>query len=433
VERLLDGPRYVTHFTTHWRGLLLPEANTNIQARFLAPGFETWLRLQLTKNTAYDAMVRELLSVPVDPQIARRGPSAEPMPIAFFIAKELKAENLAGDVSRLFLGVRLECAQCHDHPFGSWKREEFWSFAAFFAGVQGRTQDDFTRADKEKIEKREIKMPGTNRVIQASFLDGSEPQWKYKVSPRKTMADWMTSPDNPYFTRAIVNRMWAYFMGHGLVEPVDEMIGPNSTSSHPKLLDELAKDFAAHRFDMKYLIRAITATQAYQRTSAGKSTAPPDVHLFERMPIRGLSAEQLFDSIVEATGHREPQNARAVFFGGNSLRAEFLSTFADQGARPTEVHTSIPQALLLLNGKVTSSATNLDKSETLAALADSPFMDTKQRIETLFLATLSRTPRQREMDRFVTFVEKHRPEDRRNALADVFWVLLNSAEFSLNH
>jgi len=288
VSKLLDSPRYVTHFTNFWRAVLLPEATSSFQARFLVPGFETWLRKYLVKNAGYDEMVRDLLTAPINPQGFRgRLAASEPTPIAFYLVKELRPENLASGVTRTFLGVRLECAQCHNHPFAGWKREQFWNFAAFFAGIKGRTQDDFTTPVAERIDKREIDIPGTGKVVQASFLDGTEPQWKFKVSPRKTLADWMTSADNPYFARAAVNRLWAHFFGHGLIEPVDEMAGTENVSNYPELLDELAKDFAAHRFDLKYLIRAITSTRAYQLTSAGKDKMEPGT--FARMPVRGMS------------------------------------------------------------------------------------------------------------------------------------------------
>ena len=438
VERLLASPRYVAHFTGYWRALLLPEANTSLQARYLAPSFEAWVRKELTLNAGYDKMVRELLTTPIDPQnlYRRNGTQAESNPIAFYIAKELKPEELAGGVSRLFLGVRLECAQCHDHPFGDWKRDQFWSFTVFFAGIKGQNQGgDFSTPAKETLNQRSLKVPGTERVVQASYLDGAKPQWKDNLSPRNTMANWVTTPANPYFARAVVNRLWSYFYGAGLVEPVDEMIGANASASHPALLDDLAADFAEHGFDLKYLIQAFTASRAYQLTSAGKSASSEDVRLFERMPVRGLSPEQLFDSIVQATGHREPATSpRNVFTGNNnSVRGEFLNLFTNQSTRPADVQTSIPQALLLLNGKLIGGATNLEQSETLAAIVDAPFLDTEQRIETLFLATLSRRPRPAELARFTALVQRSRPEDSKNALADVFWVLLNSAEFMLNH
>src|SRR5262249_55281553 len=188
------------------------------------------------------------------------GNVSAPNPAAYYSAKEFKAENLAAGIARLFLGVRVECAQCHNHPFADWKRDQFWGFAAFFAGIQGRSQGNSVTAGGEAPDKRELAIPGTDRVVQAAFLDGKEPPFKFNESSRVTLADWMTAADNPYFARALVNRMWAYLFGVGLIDPVDEMVGGESTCSHPELLDVLAKAFVDHNFDLKFLIRAITAS-----------------------------------------------------------------------------------------------------------------------------------------------------------------------------
>jgi hypothetical protein len=286
-----------------------------------------------------------------------------------------------------------------------------------------------------------LTMPGTDKVVQARFLDGSEPAWKEETGSRATLAAWITAKDNPYFARAGANRIWAYYFGTGLVEPVDEMVGGTSTSSHPKLLDLLAKEFADHDFDIKYLIRAITATKAYQLTSAKSHKSQDDRTLFARMPLRGLTGEQLFDSVATATGFRDAGgNGGGLLgaLGGNrSARAEFLARFAPSD-RPTNTQTSILQALALMNGKVTAAATTVEKSETLAAVCDAPFLKPAQRIETLYLAALSRKPTAKELDRAEKFlvdaVKNSKSADANNdALADLFWALLNSPEFILNH
>jgi hypothetical protein len=390
VEQLLQGPRYVTHFTNVWRALLLPETTASLQARFLAPGFEAWLRKKLQQNTPYDVMVRELLTQSVNgpgqnPYGQQQG---EPTPIAFYLAKEVKPENLAAASSRLFLGVKIECAQCHNHPFAQWKRDQFWSYAAFFAGLQRQGNGDFVAAGREVPDRRELTIPGTERVVQAAFLDGTQPKWKYNTSARATLADWMTAKDNPYFARAAVNRLWAYFFGAGLIDPVDEMVGGEHPASHPELLDELARQFTVHDFDLKFLIRVLTASQAYQLSSLATNKTQDDPRQFARMPLRGLSAEQLFDSVSQATGYRESGNRNNnPFFGPQGARGRFLTQFANTSDKATEVQTSILQALSLMNGPVTAEATNLERSETLAALLDAPFMDTAERVETLYLAT----------------------------------------------
>jgi len=449
VEELLKGPRYVTHFTNVWRSWMLPEANASFQARFLVPGFEVWLRKQFTEDVTYDKMVRELLTAPVGQQQAQfvyGGGGRQANPSAFYIAKDIKAENLAGATSRLFLGVRLECAQCHHHPFADWKREQFWQYAAFFSGLKRQNQGDFAFPAAEVPDSKEITIPGTERVMQAKFLDGSEPKWKPKEPTRKTLADWVTSPNNPYFARATVNRLWEYFFGTGICDPVDEMVGTESKPSHPELLDELAKEFAAHKFDLKFLIRAITASKAYQLSGVRTHPGQDDPRLFARMPLRGMTAEQLWDSVAEATGYRDGtgRTPPGVFIAnGNNPRESFVGKFADLTGKATEFQTTILQALSLMNGKVIEDATGVQNSETLLAIIDNPFMSTRERIETLYLAALSRPPKEKELSRMVRYVEeggaeaaKSSNEDERQkryaqALADVFWVLLNSGEFLL--
>ncbi len=446
IASLLDGPRYVTQFTRVWRALLLPETSTNFQIRFQAGNFEAWLRKQVARNAGYDVLVRELLTLPFDqdtPQRAFGGPG-EPTPLSFYIAKEVKPENLAAAVSRTFLGFRLECAQCHNHPFADWKRDQFWGLAAFFAGLQRQGNPDFPIPGREVPDRRELTIPGTERVVQAVFPDRTEPKWKYKQSARQALADWITAPDNPYFARATVNRLWALFFGTGLVDPVDDMVGSDRVPSHPELLDELAQQLVAHQFDLKYLIRAITLSDTYQLASARTHPSQDDPRLFARMSLRGLSPEQLFDSIAEATGYQENNNGPRNFVGDGSARGQFLTLFGDRADKSTEHQTSILQALALMNGQVTAVATDLEKSVTLSAIADAPFMDTTERVETLFLATLSRKPTARERDRLIAYVDRggedepsskwFGPDKRaQRALADVFWALMNSGEFMLNH
>jgi hypothetical protein len=436
VELLLDGPAYVNHFASVWRGLLLPEAAANFQLQYyLAPTFEAWVRKQFANNTPYDKMVRELLTAPVGSEQGRffdpYGQQGEPMPTAFFLAKESKPENLAASTARLFLGVRLECAQCHNHPFAKWTRTQFWEYASFFASLKGENMGFFNPV-RENPQRLVLEIPGTTQAAQPAFLDGQEPDLKYRVPARTTLAEWMTAPDNPYFAGALVNRMWAHFFGPGIVDPTDDM-GAGNSPSHPELLDELAREFVAHQFDLKFLIRALTASKTYQLTSTTTDATQDNPRLFVRMPVKGLSGEQLFDSIAQATGYRRDPNEGRAFFGNPTPRSEFVAKFASQDQR-TETQTSILQALSLMNGKFVADATSLDRSTTLAAVIEAPFLEPAQKIETLYLATLSRKPRADEMDRLLKYFEDGGPKnDPKTALTDIFWVLLNSSEFILNH
>jgi hypothetical protein len=351
----------------------------------------------------------------------------DPSPAAYYLAKQGKPENLAAGVSLVFLGVRLECAQCHDHPFARWKRDQFWQFAAFFAGVpdlDGQTPRVQTpEMARAAAVKRELTIPGTKKVVKAGLLDGSKPDWRPRTGTRDVLADWVTAPVNPYFARAIVNRVWARFFGVGLVEPIDEL-DADPAPEFGGVLDELAGEFRAHGYDLKYLIRVITATRAYHLSSAGASgPAESAAPTFAVMPVRGLSAGQLFDSLVQATGAENP-----------GARAGFLERFASPDSRPTEAQTTILQALTLMNGSYVDRATSPETGPVLGAVASAPYLDTAGRIETLYLAALTRRPRPDELSVLVKYVDgREGPEARAKALADVFWAILNGPEFPLNH
>jgi len=419
VEKLLDSSAYVNHFTNVWRARLLPANNTNFGGS--RPDLEAWLRRQLLDNASYDQMVRDILTAGTGMQPAG---ATEPTPLAFFQANENKPENLAASTSRLFLGIKLECAQCHDHKFTDLSREQFWGMAAFFNGATPQAGSSG----------RQIQIPNTPKMVRARFLDGTEPRWQEGDNPRVVLANWVATRENRYFARAGANWLWAQFFGTGLVHPYDDMIAEH-TPSHPRLLDELAQQFARNDFDVKYMIRAITASRAYNLSSmAAQGSGKENPQLFARMSVRGLTPEQLFASLAQATGYRDSlRQGQLAGFGVNS-REEFLAKFANASDNPTEVQTSILQALAIMNGKFMDDVTSLERSEMLAAVTDGPFRDDAQRIEALYLATLSRKPRPQETDRLVRYVAGGGPaHDSKKALGDVFWALLNSGEFVTIH
>jgi hypothetical protein len=439
VEKLLSGPNYVNHLTNVWRALLLPN-NNNPQVQFLAAQIQEWARVRVRNNVPYDKLARDLITATITGGF-RRGPLApgaagDPGATAFYQVNEMKPDNLAAATSRLFLGVKIECAQCHDHPFAKWTRKQFWEYTAFFAGIKSTNPNAgiFAPATDDPTV-HEITIPGSEKKVQARFLDGTVPEWKDDSQARRILADWMTRPDNPFFARTGANRLWEHFFGIGLVDPADDFREENP-ASHPELLDELAKGLITHKFDLKFLIRAITATQAYQRTSVMTHRSQDDLRSFARMPLKSLAPEQVFDSLATAVGYRGDATAvgfRAGLPGGNA-RNEIQTRFANPVDRRTEAQTSILQALALMNGKFISDATSLDRSETLGAVIDSPFMDTRQKLDTLFMAALARPMRGSEAGRLVSYVDSGGPSrNSKRALADVFWVLLNSSEFILNH
>ncbi len=438
IDELLHRGAHAQHFANTWRNSMLAGTPENVASEQLLRQFHTWLRLRFTVNMPYDRLVGELLTAPLDQGAMQQTSMMAaqrfvPTPAAFFQANELKREQIAASASRFFLGVQVQCAQCHDHPFSHWKQREFWSLAAFF---------DTTAPGVAEVKKvstgsaNAIQIPDTDVTVEPAYLDGTQPDWSSGANKRELLAGWMTRTENPYFAKAGVNRLWDHFLGRGFVHPVDDL-DPANPPSHPELFNEMARQFALHQFDLNYLVRAIMQSRAYQLTSRSSGSSDDERAYFARMPVRRMTSDQLFNSIVQATGFREPRRiARpgATVPEMATAADAFRNRFADSAVPRTEAETSILQALALMNGKLTSDATDLKSSETLVAVTEAPFLDTPGRVEMLFIATLSRSPSAEELAELVTYVEAGTPDGAANtALADVFWALLNSAEFALNH
>jgi hypothetical protein len=450
VDRLLDSPAYTAHYAAMWRDILIPEAATNLEVRFVLPGFESWLKRKFLDNTAYDQLVRDLLTARIASEtMPQPGPMNQlqaATPVGFYTAKQVKPENIAAAASRMFLGVRIECAQCHDHPFDTWKQEQFWSFSSFFAGLgrEGADPDNpFSGAIKEVLERRELTIPVKGTVVQAAFLTGEKPVWK-EAGPRTTLADWITSRDNPWFARALVNRMWGHFFGTGLIDPIDDFSSENKPS-HPELLDELAHEFAAHDFDLKFLIRTIVNSRGYQLGSEQTHASQSNPRLFAKMSIKSLTPAQLFDSLARATGYFERRAERDQtnsFNNEASPRSQFLETFSDNSETSADQSTTILQALQMMNGQFIADSTSLERnertnlipSELLTAVVNFPLFTTAERIEALYLAALIRPPRPQEIDRMVKHFDSYgNTSEASKAYGDILWALLNSSEFLFNH
>lgn len=442
IDKLLASPYYVNHYTRYWKQLLVPETKGSFEIQYSLPNFETWLREKIRANASYDSIVKEIVAhrLPNGAQGSANfffNQDAKPDPGAFYVAKQGKPENLGAGVARLFLGVRIECAQCHNHPFARWKRDEFWSFAAFFGGVQRMGDDDQPFGMyREVVGRLEQSIPGSDRFVQPAFLGGGEPELSFNKSARDALADWLVAKDNPYFAKAAVNRIWGWMFGIGIVDPIDDLSDQNPPS-HPELLEALARGFADHDFDLKFLIRAIALSDTYQRSSVNVSPSADkeEVRLFTYRALKGLTGDQLYDSILQAIGERsESSRDNPFLFNPGDRRSEFLEKFAKTEEKATEHETSILQALALMNGGLVEQATRHELRGTLSAVVESPFLDIDGKVETLFLATLCRKPTPAELERMVDYVERGGPTGHpKKALADVFWALLNDGEFLLNH
>lgn len=423
IDELLASPAYGRHMADIWQGLLVQADSNNRRVAFDA--LHGWLEKGFNENRAWDKFVTELVTA--------SGPQNENGAVTFFLANPTP-DKLTDQVSRLFLGVQLQCAQCHNHPFTSWKRDEYWGMAAFFFKVKSDRANQKNANALAVVETtatgkgKQAKLPDSARVVPAKFLQGDQPKLQTSEPNRPVLAKWMTSADNVFFAPAMVNRTWAHFFGRGFVNPIDDMHEGNP-ASHPELLKEMARHFAASGFDLKDLIRGICNSQAYQRTSKPTDANKTDVH-FSHMSLKPMTPEQLYDSltaVLGATGEGKAGNGKQA--GGKrpvgNARTQFVNFFrADESAIATDYNAGIPQALRLMN------APQLNRG---GALLDSAKSATpEQIIERLYLGTLARRPAAPENERMLAYVQKHKGEERK-AYSDILWALLNSSEFVLNH
>ncbi len=426
IDELLASKEFGTHQADIWQALLLPRNSDNRRLQF-APMIK-WLEENFNANKPWDQMVQEILTATGD---------QEKNPAVTYYLANATVDKMTDSVTKLFLGVQLQCAQCHNHPFTEWKQAEYWGMAAFFMKTQispprpnAKNANPPGVAEVPAPRRGKNALPESARILPAKFLSGEEPKIESRAPLRPVLADWVTKADNPYFSKAMVNRVWAQFFGRGLVNPVDDMHEGNP-ASHPELLDEMARQFAANGFEVKALIRAICNSQAYQRSSKPfGNNADASPALVSHMSIKVLSPEQLYDSLVQALGAPgQPNGGRR----GNPMprapagnqRAAFVAFFGiEDGADPTEYQAGIPQALRLMNSPQLNNSAKFNQ-----------FLkgDRKPRevIEHLYLMTLSRRPTPAEFERLTTFVHKHK--EPRPAYNDILWALLNSSEFTMNH
>lgn len=427
IDRLLDSPAHPTHLANTWRGFMLPP-NVDIAQQNNVVGVQRWLRNQFADNLRYDRMVGDLL-------VATGG--GDTGPALFYTALEVQPEKLAATTSRIFLGLQIDCAQCHDHPFDRWTQRDFWGYAAFFAQLrQPDSPDAVTAVSLQDLNQGEVKLPDSDEVVPPKYPGGATVDPDARGTRRQQLTIWLASRDNPYLARAAVNRVWALLFGRGLVEPVDDL-GPHNPPSHPELMQELSLYLVDIGFDLRELLRTLANTRAYQLSSRWEGDDLPAEELLARMPVKTLSAEQLYDSLARllllppAAMATNPQQSSSRLL--DPRRQAFIARMQTPSRKATEYETGVPQALTMMNGTEMIAATDSRESGLLTAL-DSPLFDDMQRVETLFLATLTRLPRDEESSKFVEYIASGGVTgDRRRALGDCLWALLNSAEFALNH
>ena len=426
IERLLASPRHATHLANTWRQFLLPGVPSLEQIASVA-GLQNWLRQQFAANLRYDRLVADLL-------VATGGGSGGPA--LYFTALDLAPEKLAASTARNFLGLRLECAQCHQHPFDRWTQADFWGYAAFFARI--RPADGMQGSQRLELVDTavgEVYLPDTQTVVLPKFLDNLPMDPTAAADSRRLqLAVWMASRDNPYLARAAVNRVWAHLFGRGLVEPVDDL-SPQHVPSHPELMDELTAWLIARDYDLRDLFRAISLSEAYQRTSRVGEGEAALVEQFGLMAVKTLTAEQLYDCLERLV--RRPMEPGGAFVGAGAFqfdprRLNFAARMRMQGNTPRDFEAGVLQALTLLNGEVTTNTTEQQTSGLLVAL-EAPWLSDEERLDSLFLATLSRFPEPMERATLGELSAKMTAAERAEFWSDLLWALVNSAEFQLNH
>jgi hypothetical protein len=429
VDRLLQRPEYADHWANKWADLLRPNAyRVGIKTVL---NYDYWIRDSFRKNKPYDQFVRELITA--------QGSTFRNGAVTLYRDRRTPDE-LTTLVSQLFLGIRLECAKCHHHPFEVWGQDDFYSFAAYFArvGRKGTGLSPPISGSEEMVftaPQGEVRHPLTNQVLSPRPLFGQAPPIAEGDDPRRALAQWLTSDDNPYFVQVIANRVWADLMGRGLVEPVDDLRATNPPSNAP-LLEALGDDFRRHGYDLKHLIRRIATSHAYRLSSLPNQRNLTDTRNYSRRYRERLRAEVLLDAVTAITQVPEsfqamPPGSRAAEIWTHRIESLFLDAFGrpDMNQDPPcerTPDTSMVQVLHLMNSENVFRKVTSDQGRA-ARLAASD-LTPAQIVEELYLLTYSRFPDPNELAVGSELFEKS-GLDRRQATEDLLWALLNTPEF----
>ncbi len=427
IDALLERPEYADYWALRWADLL--RVNQEALGAKSAYVFDAWLRQSFRENMPYDQFVQRLITA--------QGGSNNDSATNFY--KAFKTPNdLTIAVSQVFLGLRLECARCHHHPYEKWGQDDFYGMAAFFPRLSRKKG-----ADGEELlflaVKGDVKHPKTKAVVAPKVLLGQPLDVPVTEDRRGQLANWMTSPDNPFIARTMANRVWAHFMGRGLVEPIDDMRATNPATNEP-LLDALADKFVAHKFNVKQLIRTVLTSQVYQLSSEPNATNVRDTRSYSRFYRKRLPAEVLLDAVCDVTGEASafdgvPNGTRAVQLWNNRLPSAFLDVFGrPQRKSVCECErlseTSLGQVLHLMNAPVVND--KISSPTSYAARLAKSDAEPRQIISDLYLTTLNRYPTEQELAATLPAYTSA-DSNRRRATEDILWALVNTAEFVLNH
>ena len=450
IDALLDHPDYATNWARYWRDVISYRAPAEDDRRIDYDGFAKWLAGQFAANKPWDQVATAIITA--------TGRDDENPATAFSIAEEGQAVELAGEVSRVFMGVQIQCAQCHDHPSDPWKRQQFHEFAAFFSGIKRRQLPNpgpGQRRGYEIVAKGQthytmpdLKNPEKKVGVSPKFFLGDGPKVGEQVAADerlKLAAGYVASPENPWFARSFINRTWYALMGEGFYTPIDDL-GPTRTANSPQVLDLLTDQWERGGYDVRWLFRTILNTQAYQRQSRSTNTAAGRVPFASNCPSR-LRSDQIFDALAHALNlDREPkapaQGPAAAKAKGADKAEKAAPMMANQRDRRREavnhafgvdpstpnddVLGTIPQALYLMNGPLISREVQARPNTMLGELLTAT-NDNRAALDALYLKVLARRPTLREVNTCSHFLGT--VGDRREAFEDILWALLNSTEF----
>ena len=425
VDRLLARDEYADYWTMRYSDLLRVDKD-----KVTVPGavaMSRWLHRQFAENRPYDQLAREI--------VAAQGSIGGESPAAFYRVLDTP-EALARSISQLFLGVRIECAQCHHHPSERWAQDDYFALAGFFTGV---TRKNLPTGRMSIVSRGGVDLahPRTGELVAARALGAAPADFSQSPDRRTVLAQWMTADDNPFFAAAISNRLWAHYFGRGLVEPIDDLRATNPATNEP-LLAALAAHMREVRYDLKAFTRTLVNSRLYQLSSAPNESNASDAQNFSHAAWKALPAEVLLDAIGQATESIEkfngfPDGYRAIEIWDNRMPSYFFRVFG----RPVRAtvcecersnEPSVTQALHLMNSPEIAAKLD-DRLGRVRRLADSS-LSPEQIIDELCLAALARFPDERERRVLAAaFAES----DRRAASEDVLWTLLNSKEFLYNH
>jgi len=435
IDALLEKPEYADFWALKWSDVFRSNRKT-IQVKGVH-AFQLWLRDHVSKNTALDAVIRDLLT-------ATGSTFTNPPANYYRIAKD--PTNLAETTAQLFFGVRMQCAKCHNHPFEAITQDDYYSTAAWFARVKNKK--DVATATKNPqdpgaelvftIREGEVTQPRSGKVMAPTFLKGAAPAIPTGKDRREVFADWLVSPNNPYFAKSVVNRVWYHLMGKGIVDPVDDFRDSNPPSND-ELLDALAKDFVAKKFDLKQLVRVIMNSRTYQLSAEPNETNKDDNKYFSHAVTKLLTAEQLLDALCDVTQVPEkfaglPLGTRAIQLPDGEVNHPFLKTFG-QPARELacecerENDSNLAQALQLINGPTINDKLRNPNNRIGKLLGEKK--GEREMLDALYLAALARPATDAERTPALSHVAKG--ADKRKAWEDVLWAIMNTREFLFRH